>query len=30
MITPKWVSTPCQPIAVGNDIGYLSGGTAVQ
>lgn len=25
MITPKWVSTPCQPIAVGNVIGYLAG-----
>ncbi|MEO8097712.1 MAG: NAD(P)H-binding protein [Acidobacteriota bacterium] len=25
MITPKWVSTPCQPIAVGNVIGYLVG-----
>ncbi|MDQ2900671.1 MAG: SDR family oxidoreductase, partial [Acidobacteriota bacterium] len=25
MITPKWVSTPCQPIAVGNVIGYLTG-----
>lgn len=23
MITPKWVSTPCQPIAVQNVIGYL-------
>ena len=23
MITPKWVSTPCQPIAVRNVIGYL-------
>lgn len=25
MITPKWVSTPCQPIAVENVIGYLVG-----
>jgi uncharacterized protein YbjT (DUF2867 family) len=25
MITPKWVSTPCQPIAVRNVIGYLVG-----
>ena len=25
MITPKWVITPCQPIAVGNVIGYLAG-----
>jgi uncharacterized protein YbjT (DUF2867 family) len=25
MITPKWVSTPCQPIAVRNVIGYLTG-----
>jgi uncharacterized protein YbjT (DUF2867 family) len=25
MITPKWVSTPCQPIAVENVIGYLTG-----
>lgn len=25
MITPKWVSTPCQPIAVENVIGYLEG-----
>jgi uncharacterized protein YbjT (DUF2867 family) len=25
MITPKWVSTPCQPIAVRNVIGYLAG-----
>ena len=23
MVTPKWVSTPCQPIAVRNVIGYL-------
>src|SRR6185295_14422490 len=23
MITPRWVSTPCQPIAVRNVIGYL-------
>ena len=25
MITPKWVTTPCQPIAVRNVIGYLAG-----
>ena len=25
MVTPKWVSTPCQPIAVQNVIGYLVG-----
>ena len=25
MITPKWVSTPCQPIAVQNVVGYLVG-----
>ncbi len=25
MITPKWVSTPCQPVAVRNVIGYLLG-----
>lgn len=25
MITPKWVSTACQPIAVRNVIGYLAG-----
>ncbi len=25
MITPKWVSTPCQPISVRNVIGYLAG-----
>lgn len=25
MVTPKWVSTPCQPIAVRNVIGYLTG-----
>ena len=24
MITPRWVSTPCQPIAVQNVVGYLS------
>lgn len=29
MITPRWVSTPCQPIAVRNVIGYLSGCLAV-
>ena len=25
MVTPRWVSTPCQPIAVRNVIGYLVG-----
>ncbi|MCL4794252.1 MAG: DUF2867 domain-containing protein [Bryobacteraceae bacterium] len=25
MVTPKWVSTPCQPIAIRNVIGYLTG-----
>jgi len=25
MVTPKWVTTPCQPIAVQNVIGYLIG-----
>ncbi len=25
MITPKWVSTPCQPIGVRNVVGYLIG-----
>ena len=25
MVTPKWVSTHCQPIAVRNVIGYLVG-----
>jgi len=25
MVTPKWVSTPCQPIAVRNVLGYLTG-----
>jgi len=29
MITPKWVSTPCQPIAVQNVITYLVGVLAV-
>lgn len=29
MITPKWVSTPCQPIAVRNVIGYLAGALSV-
>ncbi len=29
MVTPKWVSTPCQPIAVRNVIGYLAGALAV-
>ncbi|MBK7928374.1 MAG: SDR family oxidoreductase [Bryobacterales bacterium] len=28
MITPKWVSTPCQPIAVRNVIEYLTGALA--
>jgi uncharacterized protein YbjT (DUF2867 family) len=28
MITPKWVSTLCQPIAVRNVIGYLAGALA--
>jgi uncharacterized protein YbjT (DUF2867 family) len=28
MITPKWVSTPCQPIAVRNVVGYLAGALA--
>jgi len=25
MITPKWVNTPCQPIAVSDVVGYLTG-----
>ena len=29
MVTPKWVTTPCQPIAVRNVIGYLVGVLAV-
>ncbi|MDQ6664498.1 MAG: NAD(P)H-binding protein, partial [Acidobacteriota bacterium] len=29
MITPKWVSTSCQPIAVENVIGYLAGALSV-
>ena len=29
MVTPKWVSTPCQPIAVRDVIGYLVGVLAV-
>ncbi|MEN6532357.1 MAG: SDR family oxidoreductase [Bryobacteraceae bacterium] len=29
MITPRWVSTPCQPIAVRNVIGYLAGSLSV-
>ncbi len=29
MITPRWVSTPCQPIAVRNVIGYLTGALTV-
>jgi len=28
MITPKWVSTPCQPIAVRNVVEYLAGALA--
>ncbi len=28
MITPKWVTTPCQPVAVRNVIGYLAGALA--
>jgi uncharacterized protein YbjT (DUF2867 family) len=30
MITPKWVSTPCQPIGVRNVITYLLGALAVE
>ncbi len=30
MITPKWVSTPCQPIAVENVLAYLVGVLAVE
>ncbi|MCX6632496.1 MAG: DUF2867 domain-containing protein, partial [Candidatus Solibacter sp.] len=29
MITPKWVSTQCQPIAVRNVVGYLAGTLSV-
>jgi uncharacterized protein YbjT (DUF2867 family) len=29
MVTPKWVSTPCQPIAVENVIDYLAGVLAI-
>ena len=29
MVTPKWVSTPCQPIAVRDVIGYLVGALLV-
>jgi uncharacterized protein YbjT (DUF2867 family) len=29
MVTPKWVSTPCQPIAVRNVVAYLVGALAV-
>lgn len=29
MVTPKWVSTPCQPVAVRNVIGYLAGALSV-
>ncbi len=29
MITPKWVSTLCQPIAIRNVIGYLAGALSV-
>ncbi|MFZ5586717.1 MAG: SDR family oxidoreductase [Thermodesulfobacteriota bacterium] len=25
MLTPRWVSTPCQPIAISNVLGYLQG-----
>lgn len=25
MVTPRWVSTPCQPIAITNVLGYLEG-----
>ena len=25
MITPRWVDTPCQPIAIGDVLGYLQG-----
>jgi uncharacterized protein YbjT (DUF2867 family) len=25
MVTPKWVNTPCQPIAVSDVVGYLTG-----
>lgn len=25
MITPRWVSTPCQPISIANVLGYLKG-----
>ena len=30
MITPKWVSTPCQPIGVRNVVGYLAGALSAQ
>lgn len=30
MITPKWVSTQCQPIAVRNVVGYLAGALSLQ
>lgn len=29
MITPRWVQTPCQPIAIGNVLDYLEGCLAV-
>lgn len=29
MITPRWVRTPCQPIAIGNVLDYLEGCLAV-
>ncbi|MFO7644709.1 MAG: SDR family oxidoreductase [Desulfosarcina sp.] len=29
MITPRWVQTPCQPIAIGNVLDYLAGCLAV-
>jgi len=30
MVTPRWVSTRCQPIAIGDVIGYLAGVLRVQ
>lgn len=29
MVTPRWVSTPCQPVAVRNVVGYLVGALGV-
>jgi uncharacterized protein YbjT (DUF2867 family) len=29
MVTPRWVQTPCQPIAIGNVLDYLEGCLAV-